>query len=58
MKKLAVCLGCIAAVAGAYTYLDKNGVPILGNLTMNLPVQPKYDVYDLADKVLSYVKLP
>ena len=58
MKKLVVCVGVIAAAVGAYKYLDKNGVPALGNLTMKLPIQPKYDVYDLVDKVLSYVKLP
>ena len=58
MKKLAVCAGVVAAVAGTYMYMKKEGVPVLGNLTMKLPVQPKYDIYDLVDKVLSYVKLP
>jgi hypothetical protein len=58
MKKL-LKLGCLcAAVAGAYAYLDKNGLPALGNLTMKLPVQPKYDMYDALDKVLLKVKLP
>ena len=58
MKKLVLCVGFVAAAVGAYKYLDKNGVPVLGNLTMKLPVQPKYDIYDVVDKVLSYVKLP
>ncbi|MBR0373536.1 MAG: hypothetical protein IJH91_03280 [Mogibacterium sp.] len=58
MKKLVLCVGVVAAAVSAYKYLEKNGLPALGNLTMKLPVQPKYDMYDLVDKVLSYVKLP
>ena len=39
-------------------YMKENGVPVMGNVTMNLPYKSKYDIYDLVDKVLSYVKLP
>jgi len=59
MKKFAKCAVAVAAVAGVYFgYMGKNGLPVLGNLTMHLPFKPKYDMYDGVDLVLSHVKLP
>ena len=58
MKKF-IKLACSAAVVGGlYAYMKENGVPVMGNVTMKLPYKSKYDIYDLVDKVLSYVKLP
>ena len=40
MKKLAVCTAVVGGVAGTVAYLNKYGLPVLGNLTMHL--QPVY----------------
>ena len=58
MKNLIKCVGVVGCVAGAYAYMLKNGVPALGNITMKLPVQPKYGLYDIYDKVMEHVTLP
>lgn len=50
MKKLAVCTAIIGGVAGTVAYLNKYGLPILGNLTMHIPVKPKYDFWDAFTK--------
>mgnify|MGYP000499685679 CR=1 FL=1 len=47
MKKFLLCTTAIAAVVGLVSYMDKNGVPILGNLTMNIPIKIGIDPYDL-----------
>ena len=39
MKKLAVCTAIAGGVAGTVMYLNKYGLPILGNLTMHLPIR-------------------
>ena len=50
MKKLAVCTAIVGGVAGTVMYLNKYGLPILGNLTMNIPVKLPYDFWDLFTK--------
>ena len=50
MKKLLVCAAVVGGVAGAVKYLDKHGLPVLGNLTMHLPFKPKYDFWDAFTK--------
>jgi hypothetical protein len=52
MKKLAVCAAVVGGVAGTVVYLNKYGLPILGNLTMHLPVKFKYDFWDVFTKGL------
>ncbi len=47
MKKFLFCTTAIAGVVGLVAYMDKNGVPILGNLTMNLPIKSPIDPYEL-----------
>jgi hypothetical protein len=50
MKKLAVCALLACGAAGAVKYLNKNGLPIPGNLTMHLPVKFRYDFWDAFTK--------
>lgn len=50
MKKLAVCALLAAASIGSIRYLNKNGLPIPGNLTMHLPVKFRYDFWDVFTK--------
>ena len=52
MKKLAVCAAAVCGVAGTVAYLNKYGLPVLGNLTMHLPVKFKYDFWDVFTKGL------
>ncbi len=52
MKKLVVCTAIVGGVAGTVVYLNKYGLPVLGNLTMHLPVKFKYDFWDLFTKGL------
>ena len=47
MKKLILCTTVVAGVAGLVAYMNKNGLPALGNLTMKLPVQTGIDPYDI-----------
>ena len=46
MKKLVLC----AALVGTLAYINKNGLPVLGNLTMHIPVKLKYDGWDAFTK--------
>ena len=46
MKKLVLC----AALIGTLAYINKNGLPVLGNLTMHIPVKLKYDGWDAFTK--------
>ena len=50
MKKLAFCAVLVGGVAGTVAYLNKYGLPIPGNLTMNIPVRLKYDFWDAFTK--------
>lgn len=50
MKKLFACTAIIGGVAGTVAYLNKYGLPILGNLTMNIPVKLPYDFWDVFTK--------
>jgi hypothetical protein len=50
MKKLLACTAIVGGVAGTVAYLNKYGLPILGNLTMNIPVKLKYDFWDAFTK--------
>ena len=52
MKKLAVCTAVVGGVAGTVAYLNKYGLPILGTLTMHLPVRLPYDFWDVFTKGL------
>ena len=46
MKKLVLC----TALVGTLAYINKNGLPVLGNLTMHIPVKLKYDGWDTFTK--------
>jgi hypothetical protein len=37
MKKFLFCTTAVAGVVGLVAYMNKNGLPVIGNLTMNLP---------------------
>lgn len=50
MKKVLVCTAIAGGVAGTVAYLNKYGLPILGNLTMHIPVKFKYDFWDVFTK--------
>ena len=50
MKKLLVCTAIVGGVAGSVKYLNKYGLPILGNLTMNIPVKLPVDFWDVFTK--------
>ena len=50
MKKLAACAAVAGGVFGAVKYMDKHGLPILGNLTMHIPVKTKYNFWDAFTK--------
>ena len=46
MKKLVL----YAVLVGTLAYINKNGLPVLGNLTMHIPVKLKYDGWDAFTK--------
>ena len=50
MKKLAVCTVIAGGVAGTVAYLNKYGLPVLGNITMNIPVKLPFDFWDIFTK--------
>ena len=50
MKKLALCTAFIGGVVGTVMYLNKYGLPVLGNLTMNIPVKLPVDGWDIFTK--------
>ncbi len=50
MKKLLACTAIVGGVVGTVAYLDKYGLPILGNLTMNIPVKLPIDFWDIFTK--------
>ena len=50
MKKLLFFAGLIGGVIGTLAYINKNGLPIIGNITMHLPIKLKYDGCDLFTK--------
>ena len=50
MKKLAMFAAFLCGIAGVVAYLNKYGLPILGNLTMYIPVKFKYDGWDAFTK--------
>ena len=52
MKKLILFIGFIGGIVGTLAYIYKNGLPVLGNLTMHLPFKFKYDGWDLFTKGL------
>lgn len=50
MKKIFLCAAVIGGIAGLVSYMNKYGLPVLGNLTMYIPVKFKYDGWDLFTK--------
>lgn len=50
MKKLLFFAGLIGGIAGTLAYINKNGLPVLGNITMHIPVKLRYDGWDLFTK--------
>ncbi len=52
MKKFLVCTAIIGAVAGTVAYMNENGLPILGNITMHIPIKFRYDFWDVFTKGL------
>ena len=56
MKKFLLCTTAVAGIVGLVAYMDKNGVPIPGNLTMNLPIKSPVDPYDLMMKGIHFLE--
>lgn len=56
MKKFLICTTCVAGVVGLVAYMDKNGLPVLGNLTMNLPFKSPVDPYNLMMKGIHFLE--
>ena len=56
MKKFIVCALIGGGIAALYKYVDKNGLPIISNVTMNLPFELPFDAYDLLDKGIEMVE--
>ena len=56
MKKLLLFTATAAGAAGLLAYMKKNGLPVLGNLTMNLPVQTGIDPYDYMVKGIHFLE--
>ncbi len=52
MKKLLACTALIGGVAGTVAYLNKYGLPVIGNLTMHLPFKLPSDGWDVFTKGL------
>lgn len=50
MKKLLKLTVLVGGAAGALAYINKNGLPVLGNLTMHLPFRFRYDGLDAFTK--------
>ena len=50
MKKLFSCLAILGGVFGIVSYLNKYGLPILGNLTMHIPIKMPFDFWDIFTK--------
>jgi len=50
MKKLLACAALVCGTVGAVKYLDKYGLPVIGNLTMHLPVKLPIDGWDIFTK--------
>ena len=50
MKKLLTCTAFLGIAAGTLAYVNKNGLPVLGNLTMNIPVKLPIDFWDIFTK--------
>ena len=50
MKKLLTCTAIIGGIAGTVAYMNKNGLPIPGNLTMNIPIKLPIDFWDIFTK--------
>lgn len=55
MKKL-ILLTALAGTAGLFAYMNKNGVPVLGNLTMNLPIKTGIDPYEYMVKGIHFLE--
>ena len=54
MKKFLVCSAVVGGVVGSLAYLNKYGLPILGNITMHCPIKFKYDFWDLFTKGIEF----
>lgn len=52
MKKLAICAALVGGVVGTVAYMNKYGLPVLGNLTMHIPVKLPIDGWDIFTKGL------
>jgi hypothetical protein len=50
MKKLLKCTAVVGGVCGTVAYLNKYGLPVLGNLTMHLPFKSPIDFWDVFTK--------
>ena len=56
MKKLLSCAALVCGVVGAVKYLNKYGLPILGNLTMYIPFKFRYDFWDGFTKGIEFAE--
>lgn len=56
MKKLLVCTAVAGGLVGTVKYLDKYGLPVLGNLTMHLPFKMPIDFWDIFTAGLGFAE--
>lgn len=56
MKKFLLCAAAAGCTAALVKYMDKNGLPVLSNLTMNLPVKTGIDPYDMLTKGIQFAE--
>ena len=50
MKKLALLTALVGGTAATVAYMNKNGLPIPGNLTRHIPIRLRYDFWDAFTK--------
>ena len=56
MKKILFFILAIAGLTGLVKYMNKNGLPILGNYTMKMPIKTGIDPYDLLLKGIHFAE--
>lgn len=56
MKKLLLFAAVVGCVSALLKYMDKNGLPVMSNLTMHLPFKTGIDPYDLMVKGIHFAE--
>ena len=56
MKKVLIITTTAGCAAALMKYISKNGLPVLGNLTMYLPFKTGIDPYDLMVRGIQFAE--